>query len=307
MDLFGRFKKLDNSLQRGLENGFARVFGGKVVPIEIDELLKQQTEESIMSDQHGNLLAPNTFNVEVSQQDLDSMLASRPRLTEDLADRLTRFIRNQNWTTTSPVLVNVTPQPNLHTGQLRVEARFETHNAPNPTTHNAQAAAEQQWDERWASDNKNNEQLADLINNNQPTHNNQPNQADIANPPTSYPGTEVIAQVAPHQPTQGGHGYTGENQEIRVTLVLRDGSDRTYTLKDGANIIGRGNGVDLRIPDTGVSRQHAEIQWDGFDAVLTDLNSTNGTSVNGTPVDNWLLAHGDIIALGHSEIEVQFN
>ena len=65
--------------------------------------------------------------------------------------------------------------------------------------------------------------------------------------------------------------------------------------------------MDLRIPDTGVSRQHADITWDGYDAVLTDLQSTNGTSVNGTPIENWLLASGDVISLGHSEIGVEFH
>ena len=92
-----------------------------------------------------------------------------------------------------------------------------------------------------------------------------------------------------------------------MTLYLRDGSDRSYRLQQGSNLIGRGNGVDLRIPDTGVSRQHADIAWDGFDAVLTDLKSTNGTTVNEIPVENWLLADGDVISLGHSEIEVRFN
>lgn len=295
MDLFGRFKKLDNSLQRGLDNGFARVFGGKVVPTEIDELLKQHTEESIMSDQDGNLLAPNMFNVEVSANDLESMLQDRPRLTEDLADRLSRYIRNQGWSTASPVVVEVKAQDGLHTGQLKVEARFDS------------SAAHKGADveDRWASNEGEQRPLSDVVDHTQQAE--PAPQAEVSSPPASYPGTEVIAQVAPEPGASGGHGYVGEGKEIRVTLVLQDGSDRSYVLKDGVNVIGRGNGVDLRIPDTGVSRQHAEIMWDGFDAVLTDLNSTNGTSVNNTPVENWLLAHGDIISLGHSEIEVRFS
>lgn len=292
MDLFGRFKKLDNSLQRGLDNSFARVFGGKVVPTEIDELLKQHTEESIMSDQDGNPLAPNMFHVEVSTKDLESMLQNRPRLTEDLADRLSRFIRNQGWSTASPVVVEVQAQESLHTGQLKVDALFDS------TTH-----LNYKSEKKLASDNdKEPQHLGDIVDH---TKQGDIRPTEVSSP--SYPGTEVIAQVSPEPGASGGHGYMGEGKEIKVTLVLQDGSDRCYTLKDGVNIIGRGNGVDLRIPDTGVSRQHAEIMWDGFDAVLTDLNSTNGTSVNNTPVENWLLAHGDVISLGHSEIEVQFS
>ena len=90
-----------------------------------------------------------------------------------------------------------------------------------------------------------------------------------------------------------------------VSLLLQDGSSRTYHVREGSNIIGRSNDADFRLPDTGVSRQHAEITWDGADAVLADLQSTNGTNVNDNPVDNWLLADGDVITVGHSHIEVR--
>ncbi len=56
-----------------------------------------------------------------------------------------------------------------------------------------------------------------------------------------------------------------------VTLLLQDGSSRTFLVQEGSNIIGRSNDADFRLPDTGVSRQHAEVTWDGQDAVLVDL------------------------------------
>ena len=54
-----------------------------------------------------------------------------------------------------------------------------------------------------------------------------------------------------------------------------------------------------------MSRKHAEIIWNGQDAILVDLQSTNGTTVNDTPIENWLLADGDVITVGHSHIEVR--
>ena len=94
-------------------------------------------------------------------------------------------------------------------------------------------------------------------------------------------------------------------QQPTVSLLLQDGSSRTYLVHEGSNILGRSNDSDFRLPDTGVSRQHAEITWDGEVAVLVDLQSTNGTTVNDEPVDNWMLADGDVITLGHSNIEVR--
>ncbi|KZS77604.1 hypothetical protein A4G29_13550 [Mycobacterium kansasii] len=102
---------------------------------------------------------------------------------------------------------------------------------------------------------------------------------------------------------QGGYGSPGNT----VTLQLDDGSGRTYQLRDGSNIIGRGQDAQFRLPDTGVSRRHLEIRWDGQVALLTDLNSTNGTTVNNAPVQEWQLADGDVIRLGHSEIIVRIH
>ena len=91
-----------------------------------------------------------------------------------------------------------------------------------------------------------------------------------------------------------------------ITLVLEDGSNRTYSLRPGSNVIGRGQDAQFRLPDTGVSRRHVEIRWDGQTAMLQDLNSTNGTTVNGLTVSSWELADGDRIRLGHSDIGVRF-
>ena len=78
-------------------------------------------------------------------------------------------------------------------------------------------------------------------------------------------------------------------------------------LREGANVIGRGQDAQFRLPDTGVSRRHLEIRWDGQVALLSDLNSTNGTTVNNAPVQEWQLADGDVVRLGHSEIVVHIH
>jgi hypothetical protein len=102
----------------------------------------------------------------------------------------------------------------------------------------------------------------------------------------------------------GGQGYGG-GRTLTASLELGDGSGRNYTLREGNNVLGRGQEAQFRVPDTGVSRRHAEIRWDGQLALLADLESTNGTTVNGSPVTVWQLADGDVIRIGHSEIMVR--
>lgn len=113
------------------------------------------------------------------------------------------------------------------------------------------------------------------------------------------PATSGYNPPADYDPGYGGRtGYT-------ATLQLDDGSGRTYQLREGSNIIGRGQDAHFRLPDTGVSRRHIEVRWDGRTAMLSDLGSTNGTLVNGAPVQDWQLADGDVIRAGHSEILIR--
>ncbi|GEL16419.1 DUF3662 and FHA domain-containing protein [Pseudonocardia asaccharolytica] len=106
------------------------------------------------------------------------------------------------------------------------------------------------------------------------------------------------------QPGYGQPGYAGYPQQGRLTasLNLDDGSGRSYQLTEGAHVIGRGQDSNFRLPDTGVSRRHLEIRWDGQTATLSDLGSTNGTTVNGNPVQTWQLTDGDVIRVGHSSL-----
>ena len=66
----------------------------------------------------------------------------------------------------------------------------------------------------------------------------------------------------------------------------------------GSTVIGRGDQANLRLPDVGISRRHARLDFDGAQVVLTDLGSTNGTMVNGQRVSAVALNPGDMIQLG---------
>ncbi|HEX6682848.1 MAG TPA: DUF3662 and FHA domain-containing protein [Candidatus Limnocylindrales bacterium] len=94
-------------------------------------------------------------------------------------------------------------------------------------------------------------------------------------------------QGGPPPPQQGGRN---------VRLVSGDG--RTYPLAIGQTVIGRGDQANMRLPDVGISRRHARLDFDGVQVVLTDLGSTNGTMVNGQRVSAVALNPGDMIQLG---------
>src|SRR5437764_1072091 len=87
-----------------------------------------------------------------------------------------------------------------------------------------------------------------------------------------------------------------------VTFQVLEGIDRGRIYREVAVpvSIGREEGNSLRLNDERVSRYHAKVQIDGEDYILTDLESTNGTRVNGTTVQIRRLRIGDRIGVGRS-------
>jgi hypothetical protein len=116
-------------------------------------------------------------------------------------------------------------------------------------------------------------------------------------------GEQAPYQQTPYQQAEYGYGYgQGEYRQLSASLILDDGSNRYYQLSEGSTVVGRGQDAQFRLPDTGVSRRHLEVTWDGQTATLTDLGSTNGTTVNGTPVQTWRLVDGDVVRVGQSRL-----
>ena len=87
-----------------------------------------------------------------------------------------------------------------------------------------------------------------------------------------------------------------------VTFQVVDGVDKGRVFRDlhMPFTIGREEGNLLRLNDERVSRYHAKIQLDGTDLILTDLESTNGTRVNGHVIQIRRLRIGDRVTIGRT-------
>ena len=89
-----------------------------------------------------------------------------------------------------------------------------------------------------------------------------------------------------------------------VTLRIVEGADRGRVFRDlGTPVtIGREEGNSIQLNDERVSRFHIRIQNDQSQLVLTDLESTNGTKVNGEETRLRILRAGDVISIGRSTL-----
>ena len=86
--------------------------------------------------------------------------------------------------------------------------------------------------------------------------------------------------------------------------VLLAGGQR-FELKLGTSSVGRDEQADVAIDDRGLSRFHFEIAWNGEVAAVRDLNSTNGTFLDGVRVTELVLQSGSKISAGRTEFEFQ--
>src|ERR1041384_6772196 len=76
-----------------------------------------------------------------------------------------------------------------------------------------------------------------------------------------------------------------------------------FALKRGSNRIGRAEGNDYRIPDSCISAIHCEVTLDGTGKMFVrDLNSSNGTFIEGRRVELGVLAGGESLRLGDVEM-----
>jgi two-component system, cell cycle response regulator len=112
---------------------------------------------------------------------------------------------------------------------------------------------------------------------------------------------EDTTRMAPAPGPQAGEGNA-------AYLVVLAGSNvgEMYKVDKERTVMGRGESVDIRLFDEGISREHAQVVQEnlegGTQSVLEDMGSTNGTFCNGARVQRQILAEGDKILLGSTTI-----
>ena len=88
----------------------------------------------------------------------------------------------------------------------------------------------------------------------------------------------------------------------QLLVSYRNRKRRRVALRQTVLTIGRAEDSGLVLSDEFVSTKHAELRLENRKLVLIDLGSTNGTLVNGKPVERKELAEGDKITIGHYDL-----
>jgi len=91
----------------------------------------------------------------------------------------------------------------------------------------------------------------------------------------------------------------------RLVIMNGDFEGMSYDLRSEETLIGRNPTTDITLLDEGISREHAIVLFDGDAGSFSveDLQSTNGTKVNGKRVRSATLNDGDEIQIGRTRFQ----
>jgi hypothetical protein len=328
----GILQGLERRLRGAVDTTFARIFGGSVQPAEVTAALQHEAALRV-THQSGRAIAPNRYTVELGPADSADVGDDIRRVSAALSTALDDYVHGQGWDTYAAVQVTLRESPRLHTGQFRISSIIDPSvGRPQPTHNRYDAAAGAGPAGRGepapgygpSSPAPYRQDYAAPASaypyppaHREPAHQGPAHEGPIYGEPAyrepAYgdPARQPYHDPAYHDPGRGGYPYAPPDNDPRPVqpdagtqpaLVVQDGTGRSYPLRRGSNVVGRGQDAALRLADTAVSREHIDVYFDGRIAIVHDLGSTNGTTVNGALIQTWQLADGDVIRLGTSTV-----
>ncbi len=93
--------------------------------------------------------------------------------------------------------------------------------------------------------------------------------------------------------------------DARIWVTGKAGEPHSFPLREGRTVVGRDPEAEIALDDDAVSRHHLEIDSRAGVLMATDLDSRNGTALNGEPLDRpRRLRNGDTLIVGSQRLEV---
>jgi ABC-type multidrug transport system ATPase subunit len=103
------------------------------------------------------------------------------------------------------------------------------------------------------------------------------------------------------------HGHEAAERSGHTRLDREHERSNTYPLRQGTMTIGRARDNDVVITDLLASRHHASLTVRGPNVDLIDMDSANGTFLNGRRIQRAQVKQGDVIAVGHHVFQLEGN
>jgi hypothetical protein len=259
----GVLQRFERRIGGVVEGIFARAFKSEVQPVEVAAALQRELDDQAAVVGRDRTLVPNRFVVELGHHDYDRLSPYEKPLTDELAAMVREHAADQRYSFVGPVQVKLLLVHALETGLFRIRSEVAPGREGMPD-------------------------LASI-----PPQPPRPVPPQPARDPAPFSaGDTSLTTAIPRAPAAPNLGR----------IHVREGKTAAYDfeLKHKITVIGRGTDADIRLTDQAVSRRHAEIRIVNSATMLNDLQSTNGTTLNGVTVTTTALSDGDEIRIGET-------
>lgn len=256
----GFLKGIEKRMESLVEGVFGRAFRRQIHPVEIAKGLTKQMDEARMVS-ISRTYAPNDFTVHLSKEDIESIQAYEDSLRDELIQYASTHAENKKYHLMTPPRIRFETEDSLRFGEFGVTAKLTGGGGPR---------------EKGApSDTSGQTRIFR-------TDEGEEEQDDVQ-------GTSAISLDE----------ATKHNLAVEVVELVV--GDKTHKLDGrGPWSVGRSEENDITISDPNISRKHARLLRAENGFVVEDLGSTNGTLLDGAPIDRERIESGDELTFGQT-------
>ena len=215
----GFIENFERRLENFVNGSFSKAFKSQLQPVEISSAIKAKMDASAAVMGKDRILAPNEFQVSLSQVDFLRLQSHGESLVEELTKLVSAHVKKQRYQLHSPLNISLTQSSALALGQIQVIA----------SGSKAEQVANLSW------------------------------------------------------------------------VPALDFGGKRFLLAKARTTVGRDSSADIQVDDTGLSRTHFAINWNGSSAIVEDLGSTNGTNVAGREIKSEPIVADTVIKAGRTE------
>jgi len=272
-------RTIESKIEGLFEGVFGRAFRTHVQPVELARKLAKEMDEH-RSVSVSRVYVPNEYTIYLSPGDRQQFVSYEGSLVGELQEYLAEHAKREGYALLTAPRVEITTDVDLAIGEFGIAARVVQAEQPGRLPPHAV--------------NTSQEAAAVGVPVRQP-------EVPLVPPaalPDGPPAATIVYRPREPEPEEAAAAPPAVEREV-VTLTI--GGD-VHPVTQRRIVLGRSRECDIRLADGNVSRRHAELVQEGATYWLVDLESTNGTELNGSPVQRAKLGDGDRITIGSTDV-----
>ena len=276
-------RTIESKIEGLFEGVFGRAFRTHVQPVELARKLAKEMDEH-RSVSVSRVYVPNEYTIYLSPGDRQQFVSYEGSLLGELQEYLAEHAKREGYALLTAPCVEIATDDDLTIGEFGIATRV-VQPEEAPLLPSAPAAT----------------RAPEPVAEPEPAAVQAPSPPVPVAPPLAAPSIEPAATMVyrPREPEPAAPEEPPAVEREVVTLTI-DG--RVHPVTSRRVVLGRSRECDIRLSDTNVSRRHAELVQEGATYWLVDLDSTNGTELNGKTVQRAKLGHGDQITIGSTDL-----